>query len=462
MDRPWTNVVVSDSSEVVATILRALDGAVARPCERYANLTELQARAGLSDVALIIIHKSSAQSGNEIAEFVRAVQLAEPALPVIVICDDYRPAQILELMRAGVADCLSRPIDLVRLGVLAEIVTARRCLAAPPLEVASDAPAPTTLTAQIQKIAARETAVLLCGETGTGKTWLAQRIHELSAHASGPFVTVHCGTLTPSLIESELFGYVRGAFTGAADDSTGWFGQAGKGTLFIDEIDSVPLPLQAKFLRVLDNREYVPVGSKQTMRLNARTIVATNRKLESEVAAGRFRQDLYFRLNVARFEIAALRDRADDILGLAESFLQEFAAREQVAIRGFSADVSEFLAKYHWPGNIRELRNLVERAVSLCTGAVIETADLPKELLESSAEAPGASSTVVSLAAGASQAGAVATNGNLAHSMEAAEQACIAAALARNRHNKLKTANQLGISRMTLYKKLHKYGFMLD
>jgi DNA-binding NtrC family response regulator len=306
------------------------------------------------------------------------------------------------------------------------------------------------LREQVRRVIPQDTTLLLAGETGTGKTRLARLIHGLSPRRDEPFVVVDCGALSHSLIESEMFGHVRGAFTGADRDRPGKFAAAGRGTLLFDEVSSLPLPLQSKLLRAVDDRLFEPVGSNRAQPLEARIIAAANTPLGPEVLAGRFRADLYFRLNVVGFYLPSLRDRRACIAPLAEKFLSEFAGRNRPDVRGLTAAALQALAEYAWPGNIRELRNVIERAVALCPGPEVQLSDLPEVIR--TAQTAGAAPPA------ACEAGwSAAAFGTLAEIREAAEAAHIKETLARHNNNRLRTAHVLGISRVGLYKKLHKY-----
>ncbi len=329
------------------------------------------------------------------------------------------------------------------------------------------------LMEQIQRVAAHHSTVLLTGETGTGKTRLARLIHDLSPRRPEPFLVVHCGALSSNLIESEMFGHVRGAFTGADRNRIGKFAEAGRGTLLLDEIDSLTPDLQTKLLRVVEERVFEPVGSNQTLTMQARLIVASNRALDQEVAAGRFRSDLYYRLNVVGFHLPPLRERAREVIRPpAQQFLAEFTARHGGQVHGITEEAGRALEAYDWPGNIRELRNVVERAVALCAGAEIQLADLPDGIRRSAAHSEPAADCCPPLGIGfareSSQPGdnlpaspdRAPANATLAHTKEKAEVARIVEALKRQNNNRLRAAAELGISRMALYKKLHRYGLM--
>jgi NtrC-family two-component system response regulator AlgB len=238
------------------------------------------------------------------------------------------------------------------------------------------------------KTAATEATILIRGESGTGKGVLARAIHARSQRACGPFVTVHCPSLSAELLESEMFGHVEGAFTGAVRDTIGKVAAADGGTVFLDEIGDLPLPLQPKLLRLLQERCYERVGETQTRASDVRILAATNRDLEAAIAAGRFREDLFYRLNVIEVVVPPLRERAADILPLAEHLLQFFARQNGKHVAGFGEPVREAIRNYSWPGNVRELRNAVERAVILASEALIAPANLPAQIIRADRNAP--------------------------------------------------------------------------
>jgi len=300
---------------------------------------------------------------------------------------------------------------------------------------------------QVRRVAPQDTTILLGGETGSGKTRLAGVIHRLSPRRDKPLLTVNCGALAANLIESEMFGHVKGAFTGADTNRTGKFAEVGRGTLFLDEIDCLPPVLQAKLLRAVEDRVFEPVGSNKTQPLQARLIAASNRPLDQEVASGRFRADLYYRLNVVGFNLPPLREQREGILHLASSFLAEFGRRAGRLGLTIAPEAIRALEGHSWPGNIRELRNVIERAVALSDGPSIQLEDLPDSFRD-----PGPTITL-KLEPPPSQS-------TLAASKDEVERVQITAALVRNGNNRLRAAAELGISRMTLYKKLHKLGLM--
>jgi DNA-binding NtrC family response regulator len=308
------------------------------------------------------------------------------------------------------------------------------------------------LREQLLRVVPQDTTLLLTGETGTGKTRLARMVHELSPRRDEPFLVVDCGALSVSLIESELFGHVRGAFTGADRDRAGKLTAAGKGTLLLDEINALPLPLQAKLLRAVDERVFEPVGANKMQPLRARLIAASNALLETEVAAGRFRADLYYRLNVVSFYLPPLRERRAAVAGLARKFLEEFATRNRPDLREISAPALEDLESSPWPGNIRQLRNVIERAAALCQGPDLLLSDLPEPIRCQPAETVPAEASAEALPENVDAQGPT-----LAQTKAQAEVLRITEVLRKTGNNRLRAAAELGISRMGLYKKLHKY-----
>jgi DNA-binding NtrC family response regulator len=311
------------------------------------------------------------------------------------------------------------------------------------------------LTQQVRRVAPQDTTLLFTGETGTGKTRMARMIHALSPRRDKPFMVIDCGALSPSLIESEMFGHVRGAFTDADRDRPGKLAAAAGGTLLLDEINSLPLSLQAKLLRAVDDRVFEPVGSNKSQPLKARLIAVSNARLEREVEAGRFRSDLFYRLNVVGFFLPPLRDRRAAIAPLSGQFAAEFAARNRPDVCGLSEAAVAALEAYSWPGNVRELRNVIERAVALCAGPIIQLRDLP-EATRVATDSPTVTSGRLPLTAGSVSI----QPATLAQTREETEIRHIQETLARHRNNRRRAAAELGISRMGLYKKLHKYGLV--
>jgi two-component system response regulator HydG len=302
------------------------------------------------------------------------------------------------------------------------------------------------LFTMIGAVAPSEASVLVLGESGTGKELVARAIHEGSPRASHRLVTVNCAALAENLLESELFGHEKGAFTGAQRQRDGLFVQADGGTLFMDEIGEMPLALQAKLLRALQQGEVQRLGSDRPVRVDVRVVAATNRDLEAEVRAGNFREDLYYRLNVIAMHVPALRERPEDIPLLARHFLGRFGQRNRKNFRGFSPRAMDLLVRHDWPGNVRELENAVERAVILAPGETITELDLPAGL-RAAAERDGA------------QGDGRDASGGL--SLEDAEREAIARTLEMVGHNKSEAARVLGVTRVTLRNKMKKFGLDL-
>jgi two-component system NtrC family response regulator len=292
----------------------------------------------------------------------------------------------------------------------------------------------------VEAVSQNKSTVLVSGESGTGKELVARTIHERSPLRDGPFVAVNCGGLAETLLDSQLFGHRRGAFTGAIADHDGVFRAAGGGTLFLDEVAEVPLMLQAKFLRAIQEREVVPIGSTRAIPVDVRLVAATNRDIEAEVDAGRFRRDLFYRLNVVRIELPPLRARPDDIPALVTHFIDRYSTQYGVAPKAVPPEVLVCLQAYPWPGNVRELQNVVERAFALSDADTLALGDLP-EVIRNPAARAGAP-------AAAPQR----------HTLDDSERSLITETLAASGGNKNETARRLGIDRQRLYRKLRKYG----
>ena len=305
---------------------------------------------------------------------------------------------------------------------------------------------------QVQRVAAAETTVLVTGESGTGKEVVAHLVHDGSPRAKKPLVAINCAALPEQLLESELFGHEKGAFTGAVASRMGRIEQAAGGTLFLDEIGEMSPMLQAKLLRVLQEREYQRVGGARTLRADVRVIAATNRDLAAAMSRGEFRDDLYYRLAVFEIRVPALRDRPDDILSLAELFLEELGPIVGRPAAGISRDAREWLLGYHWPGNVRELRNAIERAILLCDGGLIAREHLPAAL---GRPEPARGAAARSAAGSALDGGSLPAGGV---DLESVERSLVEQALAQAEGNKSKAARLLGLSRSQLYTRLDRYG----
>ncbi|MCW5828911.1 MAG: sigma-54-dependent Fis family transcriptional regulator [Deltaproteobacteria bacterium] len=381
--------------------------------------------------------------------------------------------QMNEAMRLGAHDYISKPFRAEEILLVVKKAEARKRANVSTVPPAGPGMQPADLTrsmivispemksvmATVERVAKYKTTALLLGESGTGKEMIARAIHEMSDRRSGPFVAVNCGAIPENLLESEFFGHVKGAFTDAVRDKTGLFEEASNGTLFMDEIGELPPMLQVKLLRVLQEEEIRRVGDTQPRKINVRIIAATLKNLEDEVAAGRFRDDLYYRLNVFPIRIPPLRERRGDIMPLAAHFLEKFSTRHGRLINGFAPGVEDALRRYGWPGNVRELENSIERAVVLCEGDMITESDLPfaRSVAAPAAEVPAA---LPGGASPADQEGAIVINFgtdlSIPRAVETIEELFIRRALDKARGNRAQAAKILGIANRTLLYKLQR------
>jgi transcriptional regulator with PAS, ATPase and Fis domain len=300
----------------------------------------------------------------------------------------------------------------------------------------------------IDTVADSPTTVLIQGQSGTGKSLTARAIHHRSARREAPFVEVSCGALPESLLESELFGHVKGSFTGAVGDKAGKFKAANGGTIFLDEISSATPALQVKLLRILQERQFEPVGSNKTERVDVRVILASNEDLAKVVQAGRFRQDLFYRVNVVTIRLPSLSERITDIPLLSKHFLQVYCRDMRKDITGFTDACIQCLQRYPWPGNVRELENVIQRAVVLTKARIIDVADLPEELVAAAEAGPVGDDVYRPL--------------SLKLALEEPEKRIIERALRASNWNRQTTAQVLEINRTTLYKKMKRYGLESD
>jgi two-component system response regulator HydG len=383
-------------------------------------------------------------------EALRRIKAFNPCLPVLIMTAYSSVDTAVGALKAGAFDYLHKPLDFdeLRGGLQRALAHGGQGRGAEggktpaPQGMIGAAPAMRELFSMIRAVAPSEASVLVLGESGTGKELVARALHEGSPRASRRLVTVNCAALAESLLESELFGHEKGAFTGAQRQRDGLFVQADGGTLFMDEIGEMPLALQAKLLRALQQGEVQRLGSDRPVRVDVRIIAATNRDLEAEVRAGHFREDLYYRLNVIALRVPALRERPEDIPLLAGHFLERFSRRNRKSFRGFSPRAMDLMLRHDWPGNVRELENAVERAVILAPGETVTELDLPAGLRARAADAadggPAGSGPVVSL--------------------EDAEREAIARTLEQVGHNKSEAARLLGVTRVTLRSKMRKFG----
>lgn len=390
-------------------------------------------------------------------EAMKQILSYNPSLPVILMTAYSSVETAVDALRIGAYDYLIKPLDFdalketlkkaidhSRMGV--ENRELRRQLSEENAssEILGRSPAITSMLSMIRTVAPTEATVLITGESGTGKELVARALHAQSLRKSEPLVIVNCAALAETLLESELFGHEKGSFTGADRRREGRFKQADRGTLFLDEIGEMPIGVQAKLLRALQQGDIQRVGSDKSEHVDVRVIAATNRDLRKEVEERRFREDLYFRLNVISLEVPPLRQRREDIPLLASHFLTHYAERNHKNVKGFSAQCMDMLLHYDWPGNVRELQNAVERAVILCTGEYVAGPELPVNIARLASEDLPKFSEAPSSLAGLP--------------LEEVERRAIEETLRETGDNKSAAARKLGITRATLHKKLRKYG----
>ncbi|HEX8559125.1 MAG TPA: sigma-54 dependent transcriptional regulator [Pyrinomonadaceae bacterium] len=450
-------VLIADDQPAVIEALRLLlkgEGFETRAVASPADAAEALARQAF-DVALIDLNYTrDTTSGQEGLDLLARMRELDPTLPVVVMTAWGSVGLAVEAMQRGARDFVQKPWDNARLLTIlrthAELARALRKgerleaenkmlreeggAAGRPLLIAHSAAMQPVLEL-VRHVGPSDANVLITGENGTGKEVVARTLHALSPRAPKPMVAVNAGALAEGTFESELFGHVRGAFTDAKSDRVGRFELADGGTLFLDEIANVPVNLQPKLLRVLETGEFERVGSSQTRRVDVRVLSATNANLKEEAATGRFRQDLFFRLNTVEIHLPPLRERPEDIPALAGHFLRLHAHRYRKELRGFDAAAVEVLASYAWPGNVRELDHVVQRAVLLARGEEVKAADLGLQ----PARAEGGERRLEEM------------------SLEEVERLLIQKALRRFGGNVSQAAEALGLSRSALYRRMQKY-----
>lgn len=384
-------------------------------------------------------------------ELLKRVVDSYPTVQVIILTGHGTIETAVQAMRDGAFDFLTKPVNLDRLSLLVrralstrELVLQHRALQDELNKHRnfSNIIGKSTELKQVfevvNQVAPTKASVLITGESGVGKELIADAIHNLSGRKEKPLVKVHCAALSESLLESELFGHEKGSFTGAVSRKRGRFELAHLGTIFLDEIGEINPNVQVKILRVLQEKRFERVGGEETIVVDARVVAATNKDLKTEIENGRFREDLYYRLNVVNIHIPPLRERKEDIPLLAAAFIKEFAAENAKPVEGIDSRARSMLYNHSWPGNIRELRNTIESAVVMCKGNIIQPDDLPPGVMQDS------DNDVIRIAVGSSLA--------------EAEQEIIRSTLSANNGNKSKTAGVLGIGRKTLHRKLSEYG----
>ncbi len=448
-------LVIDDDPNTLASLARAfrLAGHEAVVCDNAARALDLAKEQRfdliLSDVVM------PGKDGITLLEELKTTGVASPA---VMMSGQATIEMAVRATKLGAIDFLEKPVGTDKL-----LLTVENALRLSRLEqenrdlrrrlgrheIVWASPAMREVMAQVDHVAPAETRVCIRGETGTGKELVARALHERSSRHSGPFISLNCAAVPAELMESELFGHEKGAFTGAAARHIGKFEQAQGGTLFLDEIGDMPLAMQAKLLRVLEEREIERVGGGQPQHVDVRVIVATHRNLEEQVRQGTFREDLYHRVFVFPIVLPPLRDRREELRVLAEHFVRQLAEQNNWRPRTFSPEAIEALESYPWPGNIRELRNVVERIMLLTPGDVVDAATIARALPQTPAST-GNGSAAFDFGVGP-----------LAGRVESFERATILAELKRNRHHMTNTAKALGLERSHLYKKCQQLGIDL-
>ena len=392
-------------------------------------------------------------SGTELLDEILS---RDPDLPVILMTAYAEVDQAVAAMRRGALDHIQKPFDNTHIKRAVARGVEKRSLVKNIRQLQSElgtlwgdiigkSKAMRDVFSVMKRVAVTPTTVLITGESGTGKELIARGLHRASPRSEAPFVSVNCAAVPENLLESELFGYEKGAFTGANSLKQGKFEYADSGTIFLDEVGEMALGLQVKLLRVLQEHEVQRVGGNKDIKVDVRVLAATNRDLKQEVEEGRFREDLYFRLNVVHIEVPPLRQRRDDIPFLAAHFVDKFGKKLGTQVKVVDPGVTASLYKYSWPGNVRELENVIERAMVLCKGPTITEADLPPEIRESP-EIEDSVDTLISWEKG------------LAETLDAIEERMIRQALERAGGVQAKAAKILDVSRSNLQYKLKKYG----
>ncbi len=444
----FTILVIDDEKNIRTGLQAALE------MDGYEVLLAEDGTTGLSlalnnDVDLVITDlRMPGVSGEEV---LRRITTETPGIPVIVLTGHGTVENAVEAMRSGAYDFLTKPLNLDRLSLLVKRALQSRELVLHNRELEQEAekrksfehiigksPAMLKLFDVVKRVAPTKASVLITGESGVGKELIANALHNLSTRKDNPIIKVHCAALAETILESELFGHEKGAFTGAVSRKRGRFELAHGGTIFLDEIGEINQSVQIKILRVLQEKRFERVGGEETIEVDVRVITATNRDLEKEIAEGRFREDLFYRLNVVRIHVPPLRERKDDLPLMISAFVREFAEENGKVIESIDPKARQALYAYDWPGNVRQLRNCIESAVVMTTGTVITLDELPPSIRDMD-DLPAITIPVGS-------------------TMADAEREIILQTLAAQNGNKSRTAEVLGIGRKTLHRKLDEYG----
>ena len=404
----------------------------------------------LQDQPIDLVLTDLRMKGMNGLQLLSEVRALDPEIVVIVMTAYASVETAVEAMRKGAYDYITKPFINEEIRVMLRRALNQRHLSRENRHlkrelreryrfenIVGNSEAMERVYRLIEKVSAISSNVLISGETGTGKELVARAIHYNSERAERPFVAVNCGALTENLLESELFGHVKGAFTGAIANKEGFFRKADKGTLFLDELSEVSHGLQVKLLRAIQEREVIPVGGREPLKFDVRLIAATNKNLEDEVKKGAFREDLFYRINVITIPLPPLRDRKEDIPLLVNHFLQKYAPYLRKPSAKISREAMQVLVNYDWPGNVRELENMIERSVALCEGDIIDTTDLPEKL------------TQVKIA--------IRDLDDYEVTLDALEEQHIKKVLQKVSGDKVRASQILGINLSTLYRKLARY-----
>jgi two-component system response regulator HydG len=443
-------LVVDDDPEMCAMVASGLQAYETRTCTSVASAFEV---LEADDFDVVVTDLRMPRVGG--LELCRRVVASRPDTPVIVITAFGSMETAIEAIRAGAYDFVTKPFELAALRMAVRKAVEHRDLSkrVHRLEQAlresramddmlGASPAMRRLFDLLERVSPSDSTVLITGESGTGKELVARALHRRSVRAHRPFIAINCAAMPESLLESELFGHVKGAFTDARSDRVGVFQRADGGTIFLDEIGELPLGLQPKLLRVLQERTIRPVGGGQEMPFDARVIAATHRDLEAAVEDGRFREDLFYRVNVIQIGVPPLRARGNDILLLAQHFIERFAAITERPVTGILPAAAEKMLAYHWPGNVRELQNCIERAVTLCRFAELTVEDLPDKIRDSRPSRLVLDTEDLSELV----------------PMEEVERRYVLRVFEAAGQNKSFAAKILGFNRKTLYRKLRRWG----
>ena len=451
----WGNILVVDDDQAHRTMLRTLLGGWGFSVEEADDGAQAIERVHEKSYDLVLMDVRMVEVSG--LEALVEIKKFNPAIPIIIMTAYSSVETAVEALKKGAYDYLGKPLDFDELKLAIEraldhsrlkaenrVLKERFGTSLNTGDIIARSRIMLELLDTVALVAPTEATVLITGESGTGKELIASAIHANSPRREKPFIQINCAAITETLLESELFGHERGAFTGADRRKEGRFKLAHGGSIFLDEVSEMSVAMQAKLLRVLQEKQIQRVGGEEVLKVDVRVLAATNKDLKKEIEAGRFREDLYYRLNVVTLAVPALRERREDIPLLVQHFLQTFAEKNRKQIKGFTPQAMDGLVRYDWPGNVRELMNAVERGVILCRGEYISETDFPFSLRDpgGSEREPARQELLADLP------------------LEEVEKATILNTLESAGGNKSEAARRLGVTRRTLHKKLKKYGVM--